>query len=208
MLATMLVQYGEDSNVIVLGLPRGGVPVAFEIAGALNAALDVYLVRKLRTPGQPELAMGACAEDGTVVVNDQIVSFLGIEQDAIDTAVEQEQKENIRNSQIYRDGRDMPSLEERIVVLVDDGLATGATMQAAVRAARQQAPSRIVVAVPVAPPEVLEELREDADEVVCAMTPSPFMAVGAWYENFEQTETEEVRDLLHTAWDRYPSMQR
>jgi predicted phosphoribosyltransferase len=182
--------------VLVLALPRGGVPVAFEVAAALRAPLDVFLVRKLGTPGHAELAMGAIASGGTRVLNDEVVSYLRIPPSAIDAVAATEQHELERREAIYRRGRAFPPLEGRTLILVDDGLATGSTMRAAVQAVRQQRPAAVVVAVPVGARETCEELRGLADEVHCARTPVPFSAVGQWYLDFDQTSDDEVRDLL------------
>ena len=183
-------------DIAVLGLPRGGVPVAYEIARALGASLDVFLVRKLGTPGHPELAMGAIASGGIRVLNDEVVRALGIRADQIDAVAGREQAELERREAVYRHGRPLPPLNGKTVILVDDGLATGSTMRAAVLAARQQKPARVVVAVPVGAPETCRELRAIADEVICAETPTPFSAVGQWYQDFTQTSDEEVIALL------------
>jgi predicted phosphoribosyltransferase len=194
-LAERLQRYaGRD--VIVLALPRGGVPVAYEVAEALKAPLDIFLVRKLGTPGHQELAMGAIASGGVRVLNDEVVHALGIRDEQIDAVAQREQQELERRELAYRDGRSKPSLEGRMVILVDDGLATGSTMRAAVQAVAQQHPSRVIVAVPVGARETCEELGALADEVVCARTPTPFSAVGQWYLRFDQTTDEEVRELL------------
>src|SRR5436309_6073471 len=196
LLATKLSAYANRPDVLVLALPRGGVPVAYEVACALGAPLDVFVVRKLGVPGYEELAMGAVATGGARVLNDQIVQRLGIPQSIIDAVAAREQQELARRERLYRGGRPPPDVRGRTVILVDDGLATGATMRAAVMALRQLRPARIVVAVPTASPETCEELKAEADDVVCAITPEPFRAVGHWYEDFSQTTDEEVRDLL------------
>jgi predicted phosphoribosyltransferase len=188
------VAHGED--VVVLALPRGGVPVAYEIARALGATLDVFLVRKLGTPGHPELAMGAIASGGIKVLNDEVVQALRIRPEHIAAVARQEQAELERRDAAYRKGRTLPSLANRVVVLVDDGLATGSTMRAAVEAVKQQRPSRVIVAVPVGAPETCRTLRDTADEVICARMPEPFSAVGQWYRDFSQTTDEEVNVLL------------
>lgn len=198
-LATMLATYADRSDVLVLGLPRGGVPVASEIARALRAPLDVYLVRKLGVPGHRELAMGAIATGGVRVINEDVVKPLGIGNDAIERVAAEEQRELERRERLYRGDQPPPDLHGRTVILVDDGLATGSTMLAAVRAVRQQGPDRIVVAVPVGAPPTCAELRAEADEVVCATTPEPFYAVGLWYEDFRPTGDDEVRELLAEA---------
>lgn len=196
LLAAKLVHYVDRSDGLVLALPRGGVPVAYEVAPALNAPLDVFLVRKLGVPGYEELAMGAIATGGVRVLNDQLVSALAIPDYVIDAVAVWEEQELKRRERVYRGDRPPPDVSGRTVILVDDGLATGATMQAAVKALRQQQPGRIVVAVPTASPETCEALRAEVDEIICAVTPEPFYAVGFWYENFSQTTDEEVRDLL------------
>jgi erythromycin esterase-like protein/predicted phosphoribosyltransferase len=195
-LAQRLAAYANRRDVLVLALPRGGVPVAFEVARALGAPLDVYVVRKLGIPGHEELAMGAVATGGARVLNEQVVNRLGIPAYVIDAVEARERQELARRERLYRGGRPPPDVRGRTVILVDDGLATGATMHAAVQALRQQQPARIVVAVPVASPETCDELKAEVDEVVCALTPDPFYAVGYWYEDFSQTTDEEVRNLL------------
>jgi predicted phosphoribosyltransferase len=195
-LAGLVQKYANRDDVIVLALPRGGVPVAHEVARELGAPLDVFLVRKLGTPGHRELAMGAIASGGVKVLNDEVVQHLGITPDQIEAVAREEQQELERREALYRGNHAPPPLAARVVILVDDGLATGSTMRAAVQAVKQQHPSRVVVAVPVGAGETCEELRVLADEVVCARTPSPFSAVGQWYLNFDQTSDAEVRDLL------------
>ncbi|HZT78660.1 MAG TPA: phosphoribosyltransferase [Gemmataceae bacterium] len=197
-LAEMLTRYANRPDVIVLALPRGGVPVGFEVARALHAPLDVFLVRKLGLPGQEELAMGAIATGGVRVLNEEVVRALALPPEVIDAVAGREREELERRERAYRDDRPPPDVRDRIVILVDDGLATGSTMRAAVAALRQQGPQRIVVAVPVGAMETCHEMRE-ADETVCARTPEPFYAVGAWYQDFSQTTDEEVRDLLEQA---------
>src|SRR3954469_12026711 len=199
LLAERLRQYAGRDDVVVLGLPRGGVPVAFEVARALGAPLDVFLVRKLGVPGHEELAFGAIATGGTRVLNEEVVESLGIPLEWIEAIDAKERRELERQDRAYRGERPPPDLAGRTVILVDDGLATGATMSAAVRAVRQEGAERIVVAVPVADPEVCDVLRGEADDVVCLMTPRPFRAVGIWYEDFSQTSDEEVRELLERA---------
>jgi predicted phosphoribosyltransferase len=196
MLAQKLGPYANRHDVIVLALPRGGVPVAFEVARALKAPLDVFIVRKLGVPGYEELAMGAVATGGVRVVNDQIVRALGIPDYVIDAVASWEEQELARRERLYRDDRPTPEVRDRTVILVDDGLATGATMHAAVKALRQQQPARIIVAVPIASPETCEEVRAEVDDIICAVTPEPFYAVGFWYDDFSQTTDEEVRELL------------
>jgi predicted phosphoribosyltransferase len=195
-LAEKLAAYANRPDVLVLALPRGGVPVGFEVARELGAPLDVFLVRKLGVPGYEELAMGAVATGGVRVLNDEIVRGLGISEHEIDAAAARELQELARRQRLYRGDRPLPDIAGRTVILVDDGLATGATMRAAIAAVRQQQPARIVVAVPTASPDTCEELKAEADDVVCAMTPEPFLAVGHWYEDFTQTTDDEVRELL------------
>jgi predicted phosphoribosyltransferase len=196
LLAAQLAAYTNRPDVIVFALPRGGVPVAYEVARALNAPLDVFLVRKLGVPGYEELAMGAIATGGVRVLNDQLVGGLRIPDYVVDEVAASEQQELARRERLYRGDRPAPDVRGRTVILVDDGLATGATMLAAVKALRQQQPARIVVAVPTASPETCEQLRAEVDDIICAITPEPFHAVGLWYEDFSQTTDEEVRDLL------------
>ena len=196
LLAKRLTAYANRPDVLVLALPRGGVPVAYEVARALGAPLDVFVVRKLRIPGYEELAMGAVATGGVRVLNDEIVQRLRIPEYIIDAVAAREQQELARRERLYRGGRPPPDVRGRTMILVDDGLATGATMRAAIMALRQLQPARIIVAIPTASPETCEELKAEVDEVVCAITPEPFLAVGHWYEDFSQTTDEEVRDLL------------
>ncbi len=195
-LAQKLAAYANRPDVLVLGLPRGGVPVAFEVAQALGAPLDVFVVRKLGVPGHEELAMGAVATGGVRVLNDEIVRGLGISDHEIDAVAARQLQELARRERLYRGDRPPPDVAGRTVILVDDGLATGATMRAAVAALRQQQPARIVIAVPTASPDTSAALKAEADDVVCAMTPEPFFAVGHWYEDFTQTTDDEVRELL------------
>ena len=199
LLAEKLKAYAHRLEVLVLALPRGGVPVAYEVARALGAPLDVFLVRKLGVPGHEELAMGAVATGGVRVLNEQIVRALRIPDDVIDAVTMREQEELARRERLYRGDRPLPDVSGRTVILVDDGLATGATMHAAIAALRQQQPARIVVAVPTAAPETCQALRAEVDDVVCAITPEPFYSVGLWYEDFSQTTDDEVRDLLARA---------
>lgn len=200
-LAEKLAAYADRPDVLVLALPRGGVPVGFEVARALGAPLDVFLVRKLGVPGYEELAMGAVATGGGRVLNDEIVRGLGISEHDIDSAAARELQELARRARLYRGDRSPPDAAGRTVILVDDGLATGATMRAAVEALKQQHPARTVVAVPTASPDTCEALKAEADDVVCAMSPEPFFAVGHWYEDFTQTTDDEVRDLLRAKRD-------
>src|SRR3981081_3246764 len=196
LLAAKLSAYANRPDLLVLALPRGGVPVAYEVARALDAPLDVFVVRKLGVPGYEELAMGAVATGGVRVLNDQLVHHLGLPKHLIDSVAAQEQDELARRERLYRGGRPPPDVRGRTVILVDDGLATGATMRAAIEALRQLKPARIVVAVPTASRETCEELRTKVDDVICAITPEPFHAVGLWYQDFAQTTDEEVRNLL------------
>jgi putative phosphoribosyl transferase len=199
-LAGQLKHLGGRDDVLVLALPRGGVPVALAIAAALGAPLDLMLVRKLGVPGQEELAMGAIASGGIRVVNREIVTALGIREDQIDREAELEYRELERRQWAYRGDRPLPEIKGRTVILVDDGIATGATMKAAIKALRQQHPAWIITAVPVAPADTVAQLRKYADEVVCPHTPEPFMAIGRWYGEFSQLTDEEVRGALQQAW--------
>jgi putative phosphoribosyl transferase len=203
-LATKLADYAERSDVLVLALPRGGVPVGYEVALALQAPLDVFLVRKLGVPGHAELAMGAIATGGVRVVNTSLVQALHIPEAAVDAVIAAEQCELERRERTYRDDRPPPDVHGRTIILVDDGLATGSTMRAAALALRREGAS-VVVAVPVAPPETCAELQAEVDRVVCAATPEPFYAVGLWYEDFAQTTDEEVYALLARAAGRRPA---
>jgi putative phosphoribosyl transferase len=195
-LAGELREYAHRPEVLVLGLPRGGVPVGYQVARALHAPLDVFLVRKLGVPGHEELAMGAVATGGVRVLNEQVLQHLRIPRSVLDLVAAEELEELERRTSLYRGERPPAELGGRTVILVDDGLATGSTMLAAARAVRQQHPRRIVIAAPVAAPETCEFLREEVEEVVCPVTPDPFHAVGLWYEDFSQTTDEEVRELL------------
>ncbi len=205
-LAEQLTAYANRPDVAVLALPRGGVPVAFEVAQVLNAPLDVFLVRKLGVPGHEELAMGAIAAAGVCVLNEEVVRLLRIPEAVIGTVAAQEQQELERRARHYRDGRPALDVRGRTIILVDDGLATGATMRAAVAALRPQQPAHIVIAVPVAARSTCDELRAEGEAVVCASTPEPFYAVGLWYEDFSQTSDAEVRDLLTWAAERQASL--
>ncbi len=198
-LASRLQTYSHRPGVLVLGLPRGGVPVAFEVARSLKAPLDVFVVRKLGVPGREELAMGAIASGGIRVLNEEVVRALGIPGYVIDRVAAEEEVELRRREGEYRGGVSAADPRGRTVILVDDGLATGSSMRAAVSALRNREPERVVIAVPVGAEPVCEELRNEADEVICAMTPDPFLAVGYWYEDFVQTTDEEVRALLERA---------
>jgi len=185
-------------DLLVLGLPRGGVPVAWEVARRLGAPLDVFVVRKLGFPGHEELAMGAIASGGVRVLNPEVIAY-GVSRAQIEQVTEKERRELERREQLFRGDRPPMRVADRTVVLVDDGLATGSTMRAAVRALRQERAGRIIVAVPVAAPSVCAEMKAEADEVVCAATPEPFRAVGLWYDDFAQTSDAEVRELLDGA---------
>lgn len=198
-LTESLLHYAGRDDVIVLALPRGGVPVGFEVAKKLGAPLDVFIVRKLGSPGHEELAMGAIASGGILVLNDDVVRSLRVSRQEIEQAAARELLELERRERLFRGDRAAPNLEGRVVILVDDGLATGSTMRAAVAAVRTQKPSRIVVAVPTGAPETCEEFRQDVDEVVCPSTPDYFRAVGLWYDDFTQTEDSEVRSILEAA---------
>jgi len=199
LLAEKLGNYANRNDVVVLGLPRGGVPVAYEVAKRLNAPLDVFIVRKLGVPGFEELAAGAIASGGVRVLNDDVVRAIPYASEAIEAVTARETVELQRREQIYREGRAAPELRDKIVILVDDGLATGATMRAAVKALRERAVAKIVMAVPVGPPDTFEELAREADEAVCLSTPPFFQAVGQYYEDFSQTSDDDVRELLTQA---------
>lgn len=199
MLAGLLGRYARRDDVLVLGLPRGGVPVAYQVARALGAPLDVFLVRKLGVPGREELAMGAIASGGVRVVNRQLVDNLGIPPAVVERTVQAEARELDRREHAYREERPPPQVAGKVVLLVDDGLATGSTMRAAIAAVRRLSPARLVVAVPTAPAVTCQELRQEADEVVCASTPPRFRAVGLSYREFPQVSDEEVRKLLRVA---------
>jgi predicted phosphoribosyltransferase len=203
-LAGKLAEYAGRADVVVLALPRGGVPVAYEVARALNVALDIFLVRKLGVPGYEELAMGAIASGGVRVLNREITETIGISHDVIDAVARREQQELERRERLYRGDAPAPRVHGRTVILVDDGLATGSTMRAAALAIRQMGPARLVIAVPVGAQATCDEFRADVDEVVCAATPEPFIAVGAWYADFSQTSDDEVRELLHRAASAEP----
>jgi putative phosphoribosyl transferase len=200
-LTQKLSKYQGGRDVVVLALPRGGVPVAAEVARGLGAPLDVFLVRKLGVPGHPELAMGAIAEGGIEVLSDHLIHDLGIPPSAVEQVAVRERLELDRGDVLYRQGRSRPQVRGRVVIVIDDGLATGASMQAAVASLRTLDPARIVVAVPVGAMETCERLRREADEVVCLSTPEPFQAVGLWYQRFDQTTDEEVRQLLARSFE-------
>src|SRR5436189_1349594 len=198
-LAEKLDKYSGREDVIVLGLPRGGVPVAYEVAKRLRAPLDVFIVRKLGVPGFEELAAGAIASGGVRVLNEDVIRSIPYADEAIEAVTVKETAELQRREHIYREGRPPPELRDRIVILVDDGLATGATMRAAVKALRQQGAAKIVVAVPVGPPDTCREIEQEADETICLSTPPFFQAVGQYYEDFSQTSDADVRELLSQA---------
>src|SRR5205809_1528082 len=198
-LAARLKHYADRKDLLVLALPRGGVPVAYEVAKELNTPLDVFLVRKLGVPGHEELAMGAIASGGVRVLNEDIVNYLRIPNQVIDVVAANEQRELERRARAYRGDRPPPDVKDRIVILIDDGLATGSTMRAAAESLRLQKPRRLVVAVPVSSRETCDEFRSEVDEIVCAFTPEHFQGVGIWYEDFSQTSDEEVRELLKRA---------
>jgi putative phosphoribosyl transferase len=198
-LARELSDYAGRDDVVVLALPRGGAPVGYEIAHTLHAPLDVFLVRKLGVPGYEELAMGAIASGGTRVLNEGVIDQLRITPGAIEEVAREEQRELERRELVFRNGAPPVVVAGRTCILVDDGLATGSTMRAAIEALKKQKPARIIVAVPVASPDTCEEFQRLVDEVVCLYTPEPFIAVGRWYEDFTQLTDEEVRDYLERA---------
>jgi putative phosphoribosyl transferase len=199
LLAEKLGEYADRDDVIILGLPRGGVPVAYEVAKRLRAPLDVFVVRKLGVPGFEELAAGAIASGGVRVLNEDVVRAIPHAEEAIEAVTAKETAELERREQIYRAGRPAPDLCDRVAVLVDDGLATGATMRAAVKALRESGAAKIIVAVPVGPPDTCHEIEEQADKTICLSTPAFFQAVGQYYEDFSQTSDEDVRELLARA---------
>jgi predicted phosphoribosyltransferase len=198
-LAKRLMDYKDRPEVIVLALPRGGVPVAFAVPQALNAPLDVFVVRKLGVPGHEELAMGAIASGGVRVLNPEVLSRLRIDTWHVDAIAKEESQELDRREREYRGERPMPDLHGKTVILIDDGLATGATMRAAAKALHHLGPAKIVVAVPAAASETCDEFRAEVDEIICAITPEPFYSVGSWYKDFSQTSDEEVHELLARA---------
>jgi len=204
-LGAALNGYRGRTDRLVLSLPRGGVPVACEVAEALGAQVDLTVVRKLGTPGQEELAMGAIASGGVRVLNNSVIGPLQIPERAIEEAERRERRELERREHAYRGQRPLPGIAGRCVILVDDGVATGATMRAAIAALRQAKPSKIVVAVPVAPPDTVDVLRGEADDVVCLATPEPFMAIGCWYVEFPQLSDDEVRTCLARSWAPRPA---
>ena len=198
-LASKLTKYLNQVNTIILALPRGGVPVGYEIGKELGLPVDIFVVRKLGVPGHEELAMGAIASGGVRHINRDVVDQLRIDSETIDVASRREQKEIERREQLYRGQRPPVDVRNKTVILVDDGLATGSTMRAAIAALRQHRPARIVVAVPAAAPQTCSEIADEVDEIICAATPEPFYAVGQWYQEFSQTTDEEVRELLGRA---------
>jgi predicted phosphoribosyltransferase len=199
LLAKRLGKYANRSDVVVLALPRGGVPVGYEVALALNAPLDVFVVRKLGVPGHEELAMGAIASGGVRVLNGSVVEGLNLPDDVVDAVAAREFQELERRERAYRDDRPAPDVQGRTVILVDDGIATGSTMKAAVEALRQLEAARIVVAAPTAALSTVREMQPEVDELVAVMAPADFMGVGQWYEDFSQTTDAEVRELLQRA---------
>lgn len=203
-LAEALAHYRGRQDVLVLALPRGGVPVAYEIAIALQAPLDLVLVRKLGAPGQRELAMGAIASGGIRVLNENLISTLNVSGRDIESVAEREQRELERREVAYRGDRPRQGISGRTVILVDDGVATGATMRAAIASLRQQNPARIVIALPLAPASTVNTLAREADEVICLHSPEPFVAIGRWYQDFSQVSDREVRGLLARVWEQTP----
>ena len=208
MLAEKLEEYANRSDVVVLGLPRGGVPVAFEVAKHLRAPLDVFIVRKLGVPGFEELAAGAIASGGVRVLNEDVVRAIPYATAAIEAVTAKETDELQRREQTYREGRRAPELRDKIVILVDDGLATGATMRAAVKALRESGAAKIVVAVPVGPPDTCGEIAQEADELICLSTPPFFQAVGQYYGDFSQTSDDDVQELLSRGAEMRPLNER
>ena len=198
-LANKLAKYADREDLLVLALPRGGVPVGFEVARRVNAPLDIFLVRKLGVPGQEELAMGAIASGDVRIINYDVVNQFGIDQETIDRITDEERQELRRREQLYRGDRRPPALAGKSIILVDDGIATGSTMRAAIAAMRQSTPARLIVAVPVAAASTYREMSAEVDEFICPETPEAFFAISQWYERFEQTTDDEVRDLLSRA---------
>ena len=199
LLAQKLRKYANRDDVVVLALPRGGVPVAYEVANTLNVPLDIFVVRKLGLPGHEELAMGAIASGGVRVLNEEVVRALNIPDEIVDEVAEKEERELERREREYRGGRPPADVRGRTAILIDDGLATGSSMRAAALALRNNQPAQTVVAVPVGAPSTCAEFESEVDKVVCAVTPEPFWGVGQWYQDFSQTSDEEVRDLLRRA---------
>ncbi|MBD3333268.1 phosphoribosyltransferase [candidate division GN15 bacterium] len=198
-LAERLRSYESRDDVIVLGLPRGGVPVGYEVALSLGAPLDIFLVRKLGVPGQEELAMGSIASGGVMVKNEDIISAADITHESLETVAAEERQELLRRESEYRGDNPPPRVKDRVVILVDDGLATGASMRAAVESVRKMEPREVVVAVPVADPQVCREFEREADNVVCVETPRPLHGVGAWYDEFEQVSDRDVKAILNSS---------
>ena len=198
-LAQHLTEYANRNDVVILALPRGGVPVGYEVARALQAPMDIYLVRKLGAPGQEELAMGAIASGGVMVLNQQVVRMLNIPDRVIEQVAQKEREELLRREEAYHDDHPRLDVTGRVGILVDDGLATGASMQAAAASLKARRPRKIVVAVPVGAPDTCQRIERQVDDVVCAITPEPFYGVGQWYEHFEQMTDEEVREILSEA---------
>ena len=194
-LAESLEKYANQPDVLTLALPRGGVPVAYEVARALHVPLDVFIVRKLGFPGHAELAMGAIATGGVRILDERLIEMYDIPDEEIERITIREQRELERREKLYRDDRPLPDVRGHTVILVDDGLATGSTMRAAVRALRQEGARKVVVAVPIAPPDTCESMRQEVDDIICAITPEPFIAVGIWYADFDETSDQEVREL-------------
>jgi putative phosphoribosyl transferase len=200
LLAEQLSQFADQPDVVVLALPRGGVPVAYEVAKALNVPLDVFIVRKLGVPGHEELALGSIASGGTIFINEPFVKTLGLPQESLDSLIRREEAELRRREHLYRGNRPPLELSNKTAIVVDDGLATGSTMRAAVTAIRKLDPDRVIVAVPVCAPQTREEIESDVDAwCICVRSPEPFYAVGLWYADFEQTSDEEVQELLARA---------
>jgi putative phosphoribosyl transferase len=204
-LAAKLETYANRPGALVLALPRGGVPVGFEVSRALNAPLDVFVVRKLGMPGHEELAMGAIASGGVKVINRDVVQRFRIQREIIEAVASREAEELVRRERLYRGNKPAPEISGRLAILVDDGLATGSSMSAALEALRKQNPDRIVVGVPVAAPSTCDEFRAQVDDIVCAVTPEPFYGVGMWYEDFSQTSDQEIHELLEQASRERPS---
>lgn len=201
-LASALSEYANKKNTLILALPRGGVPVAYEVAKKLNLPLDIFLVRKLGVPGQEELAMGAIALGDIEVLNNDIISYLHITRRAIDQVKEQELKVLNQRNRVYRGDRPLPDLKHKTVILIDDGVATGATLRAAITAIKRLGAEQLIIAVPVAPASFKTQFSSLVDKVVCLLTPEPFYAIGNWYQDFSQTEDDEVRKLLNNANER------
>lgn len=203
-LAEQLKSYANQSNTIILALPRGGVPVAFEIATTLSLPLDIFIVRKLGVPNHEELAMGAIASGGTVIFNEPLMTQLNLEGSSIEGVLHAEQKELVRRELLYRSNRPAPNLPGKTIILVDDGIATGSTMYAAIQALRKHKPTSIIIAVPVAPRTTYDEMKTLVDKIVCPLTPTNFYAVGLWYENFSQTSDDQVIELLEKQINHMP----